>query len=174
MATEAQTANEIQLADDAGAPSNKSDLRQIVYCQASIKSVSEVDTITQTYFVEAFYKLRWCAAESDIQNWNRLHDEDADSKQSTEEFIPSWSPQITFPNSQAIEVILKGGNKAFFTLVDDKKIGKKMCHYDFQIRSTFRNQFDLRNFPFGCQGIHISMQCIIRSHAQWTQICRLR
>ena len=151
--------------------------KTIIYVQANILSVSDVDTISQTYTIEASFKLRWAASDEDKQNWALYNDSDTESKQEEDpsspslnsnsnrkekpkEFTPSYIPKLTFPNAAECELMVKDGNSEFFKINKDEDNDMDepdMIEYDFQIRCTFHEKFELENFPFDCQGIfHIS------------------
>ena len=144
------------------------DNKTIVYVQANILNISEVDTISQTYTIEAAFKLRWPASEEDKQNWALYNDSNTESKQEEDpsspsnkndkpsEFTPTYIPKLTFPNAADCELMIKDGNSEFFKIGADSGNNldePDMIVYDFQIRCTFRSQFELKNFPFDCQGI---------------------
>ena len=70
-------------------------------------------------------------------------------------FTPTFVPKITFPNAAEYELKVKDGGTEFYKI--DKGAGNdnadNMIVYDFQIRCTFHEKFELENFPFDCQGM---------------------
>ncbi len=151
--------------------------KRIVYVQANILSVSEVDTISQTYNIEAVFKLRWSASEQDKQNWAIYNDLNTESKQAEEpespssnnndkpdEFTPTYIPKLTFPNASECELMIKDGTSEYFKIGADHGNNMDegdMIIYDFQIRCTFKSKFELKNFPFDCQGIFLHRFCYV-------------
>ena len=143
--------------------------KTIVYVQANVLSVSDVDTVTQTYNVEAAFKLRYAASKQDKQNWAIYNDLVSDETKDEEsiatnnnmngdkpdEFIPKYIPKLSFPNASECELNIKDGNKEFFKIMKDDP---DFIVYDFQIRCTFGDTFELENFPFDCQDLPIMMK----------------
>ena len=136
------------------------DDRRIIYCQATIRSVSDVDTIEQTYTVKATYKLRWIADPVDIENWSRIeqqHEQKASGVDATglatspDTFVPAFVPKLIFPNSDSAEICLKGQKTEFYTVERSRK--GTFVVFDFQVYAVFHDRFELEHFPFDCQGI---------------------
>ena len=156
--------------------------KHIIYVQANIHSISEVDTIAQTYNAHAVFKLRWRASEEDKQNWAIFtgqslnteskqeeeppspNSDDKPKKKKIKVFEPTFIPKLSFPNAQDYELTLKEGRTEFYELAKSKGDfdGGDMVVYDFQIRCSFREKFELENFPFDCQGIcFVHFRCFI-------------
>ena len=75
------------------------------------------------------------------------------------EFMPEFYPRITFPNATDFEIQLKTGNTEFFGFVEaGGDFDKDQIIYNFQIRCTFREYYELDSFPFDCQDLPIIMK----------------
>eukprot|EP01083_Nonionella_stella_P065321 171045_1 len=134
--------------------------KTIIYCQANILSISDVDTVSQTYNIEAVFKLRWKASVQDQQNWNIRKETESkqDSSSAPNELVPSFVPKITFPNATACEIMIKDGVSQFFKVERLDEEEGDMIVYDFQIRCAFAEPFQLKHFPFDCQDLPIMMK----------------
>jgi len=152
-----------------------------IHVVSNIKSIYDIDTVKQTFCVRAKYKLRWEATEGDCQRWRQhqaakgattipleTKEEDSGSLRprggSTviavdQEFIPDFTPHIVFPNASDVNLSRKSGNKEFYQLVEaGKKYDAAQIVYDFEIRCTFGEFFELKAFPFDCQDLPIIMK----------------
>jgi len=152
-----------------------------IHVVSNVKSIYDIDTVKQTFSVEAKYKLRWDATERDRQRW-RQHQAvkgattmPAETKEEEsagfrprggstliavkEDFTPDFLPRIVFPNASNVTLSLKSGNKVFFKLEEaGDQYEASQIIYDFQIRCTFREFFELKSFPFDCQDLPIIMK----------------
>ena len=150
--------------------------KQIIYVQANVLNVSEVDTISQTYYVDAVYKLRWRASDQDKQNWAIFSGQSLNTESKQEEelqsqspdnddkakkkkikvFEPTFIPKISFPNAQDCELMVKKGRSEFYELIKSKGDSDEgdMVVYDFQIDVLFAQDLNFK-ISFDCQGIYI-------------------
>ena len=77
----------------------------------------------------------------------------------TTEFMPEFLPRITFPNATDFEIMFKTGNTEYFEFIESGgDFETDQIIYNFQIRSTFREYFELDSFPFDCQDLPIRMK----------------
>ena len=75
------------------------------------------------------------------------------------EFVPEFVPRITFPNATDFKIMLKTGNSNYFGLVEaGTEFETDQIIYNFQIRCTFREYFELDSFPLDCQDLPIIMK----------------
>lgn len=161
-----------------------------IHVVSNIKSIYDIDTVRQTFSVEAKYKLRWNATEKDRANWNSIqatkHHFESKSEDisgnpeethqpntsslilarasviiasGNEEFIPEFMPRIVFPNASNAKLELKAGNKIFYKFVEaGGKYDEAQIVFDFQIKCSFREFFELDAFPYDCQDLPVIMK----------------
>ena len=74
------------------------------------------------------------------------------------DFEPEYHPRITFPNASEIEFSLKDGKKKFVFVEAGDEFDTDQVQYNFEIRATFNEYFELDSFPFDCQDLPIIMK----------------
>ena len=132
--------------------------KKIYVRYAYIPYISQICTTSQTFSLRIDYDLYWDTNEAERKQWKEKKESG-----NLEDYKPSFRPTLVLQN--LIDPVLNEAQdqpegSPWVVRTNKELFGEKMMNFvRYEVRGTFQQKMNTRNYPFDCQILHIHM-CI--------------